>query len=510
MKSHALLFSLSFVFLAPTHRLVAEGVPPYNPHPGIMADPRFKKIYETAGDPYRVDYRPQFHFSPKTEWMNDINALWYVNGTYHMIYQWGLSQRHGGYATSQDLLHWEDKGVALIGQQSFLPKDAPRAFSGDQIYSGSGVVVSGATAKKITGSEKETMVTLYTGTNVGTCIAWSNDNGATWNNYTGNPVANKSENGSRDPCVIWYEPEQKWVMVIFGPGNRFFESKDLITWTELSKIDFGFECPDLVCLPLDGDPKNTKWVLYDAQGSYLVGQFNGKEFVREQEALKMDVGPDFYAGQTFYPQNMPNPGEYIQLAWMDHWNGGVGERGYQRNATFPVQLGLITHHGRMRLTRTPIKAIEKLHADGATWNDVLLKDSAKQGNDLLCGVEGKTFDIQAVFDISKLKGGEIIFQLNNMSLRYDLAKQQLLAPRFDRWKSMVEDAYDLKPDSNGRLEIRILLDHSTLEIFGEKNTFSYSLQYGFLPEDRRIGLRSLGADVPVIELKYHRVTGIWK
>jgi sucrose-6-phosphate hydrolase SacC (GH32 family) len=94
--------------------------------------------------------------------------------------------------------------------------------------------------------------------------------------------------------------------------------------------------------------------------------------------------------------------------------------------------------------------------------------------------------------------------------RYDLAKQQLLAPRHDRGKSMVEDAHDLKPDSNGRLEIRILLDHSTLEIFGEKNTFSCSLLYGFLPEDRRIGLRALGADVPVIELKCHRVTGIWK
>jgi len=58
---------------------------------------------------YKEAYRPQFHFSPKSEWMNDINGLVYQGGKYHMIYQWVKTIRHGGYATSPDLLHWEDK-----------------------------------------------------------------------------------------------------------------------------------------------------------------------------------------------------------------------------------------------------------------------------------------------------------------------------------------------------------------------------------------------------------------
>jgi len=61
---------------------------------------------------YLEKYRGQFHFSPKSEWMNDINGLVYQGGKYHMIYQWGKKIRHGGYATSQDLLHWKDEGVA--------------------------------------------------------------------------------------------------------------------------------------------------------------------------------------------------------------------------------------------------------------------------------------------------------------------------------------------------------------------------------------------------------------
>ena len=31
---------------------------------------------------YDERYRPQYHFSPKTEWMNDINGLWYLDGKY--------------------------------------------------------------------------------------------------------------------------------------------------------------------------------------------------------------------------------------------------------------------------------------------------------------------------------------------------------------------------------------------------------------------------------------------
>ena len=156
---------------------------------------------------YTENYRGQYHFSPKSEWMNDVNALMYHDGRYHMIYQWGESIRHGGYATSTDLLHWIDEGVALIPQESFLPSNAVRNVSGAQVYSGSGVVVSGETARKITGSPKQAMVAIYTGTKVGTCLAWSNDGGRSWHDYRANPVANPTKGADpRDPCVFWHQP----------------------------------------------------------------------------------------------------------------------------------------------------------------------------------------------------------------------------------------------------------------------------------------------------------------
>lgn len=98
----------------------------YNPHP--------------EGINYDENFRGQFHFSPKSGWMNDINGLVFSGGKYHMLYQWGESVRHGGYATSEDLLHWTDRGIALIPKKTFL-QGATQNVSGDQIFSGSAVVV---------------------------------------------------------------------------------------------------------------------------------------------------------------------------------------------------------------------------------------------------------------------------------------------------------------------------------------------------------------------------------
>ena len=465
--------------------------------------------------PYREDWRPQFHFSPRVEWMNDINALVYQDGVYHMLYQWGKAIRHGGYATSRDLVHWEDKGVALVPQGTFLPAAAVRNVSGHQVYSGSGVLVSGETARRITGSVQPALIAFYTGTKVGTCIAWSNDQGQTWHNYRENPVAHPTDDATpRDPCVIWYEPTKTWVLGIYEQqngqnGTGLYGSQDLIQWEKLSFLDFGFECPDILELPLDGNPDQMKWVIYDAAGEYLVGRFDGRTFTDENRVddLFMDVGPDFYAGQTFFPHNLPEK-KYIQIAWMDEWNDGIGEEkgGWERNATFPVELGLVTREGKMRVTRTPIAAIEKLY----TGETITLENVAVGPQNVLADVRSKTFDATMVFDLNGVTAEEIVFRITDVTYRYNIAEQRLHYDGMEKNKFGSPLPPVLKADANNKLTLRVLVDWSSIEMFSDGGVFSLTQHVGFDPNDQSIGLSATGGAVKLESLVLNPIQSIWK
>ncbi|MBT3200189.1 MAG: glycoside hydrolase family 32 protein [Phycisphaerales bacterium] len=463
----------------------------YDPHP--------KKVT------YTENFRGQFHFSPKSEWMNDINALMYHDGKYHMIYQWGKKIRHGGYATSKDLIHWNDEGVALIPQKTFLPKKTINV-SGNEVYSGCGVVVSGETVEKITGSKKEAMVAIYTGTACGTCLAWSNDGGKTWHDYKANPVANPTRGTSpRDPHVFWHAPSKTWINAIYQGGTTFYGSKDLIKWEKLSNIRFGYECPDIYELPLDGDKKKMKWVLQDADGSYLVGQFDGKQFIKEQEAVLMDNGRDFYAAQTFFRPNMPTD-KLLQIAWNDRWNGGVGEKGWERNATIPVVVGLVSYDGAMRITRTPIEGLKKLYKGKPTKLD---KQIIKPGANILKDAKSKTFDMTAVFDLNDTSAKSIDFRIAQIAFKYDIANKQMCVGLPRGKAKYLKKNLTLSPDKNGILTIRMLVDWAQLEIFSAGGVFSASYHLPFKPGDSSLGLTVTGGDVKLVSMTMHEVGRIW-
>lgn len=166
---------------------------------------------------YHEYLRPQFHITarywddyqlnpPNHEegWISDINGLVYNDGVYHFFAQrWWSAWLH---AVSTDLIHWKELRPAF-GKGG--------KFGGTQ--SGGGVVDINNTSGLGDGTEPP-MIAFWSSTdNLNQCISYSLDKGQTWSKYDKNPVL---VHPYRDPKVFWYEPGQKWIMVLYGPANE--------------------------------------------------------------------------------------------------------------------------------------------------------------------------------------------------------------------------------------------------------------------------------------------------
>ena len=120
----------------------------------------------------------------------------------------------------------------------------------------------------------------------------------------------------------------------------------------------------------------------------------------------------------------------------------------------------------------------------------------------------KTFDLTAVFDLKDTKATSIDFQIAQMKFAYDIANQKM-GEQLPLGRRKNPEMLILKPDENGILKIRMLVDWAQLEIFSAGGVFSASYQLGFTPDDSTVGLSATGGDVKLVSLELNEVGSIW-
>ncbi|MBP3959012.1 GH32 C-terminal domain-containing protein [Gemmata sp. G18] len=314
--------------------------------------------WPAADKVYQEKHRPLFHFTSRVGWLNDPNGLVFADGEWHLFYQhnpfgreWG--NMHWGHATSKDLVRWKEEGIALY----------PKKYD-DFAFSGSAVLDKNNTSGWGT-KEKPPLVLAYTSTGRGECIAYSTDRGRTWKEHDKNPVV---KHAGRDPKLIWLEKAKHWVMAVYDETDKkqwiaFYTSPDLKAWTFTSRIEGFFECPDLFELPVEGQEPGgamNPWVLYAADGKYLLGDFDGKEFKPHFKEKKQLWYGRFYAAQTFDngPATGGRPPRRVQIGWAQ----GVTFPGtaFNQQMTVPVELQLISTRNGPSLRARPVRELESL------------------------------------------------------------------------------------------------------------------------------------------------------
>jgi fructan beta-fructosidase len=335
-------------------------------------------ISTSAQQTFKAQHRPQFHFSPPANWMNDPNGMVYHKGVYHFFYQyfpngstWG--PMHWGHAVSKDLVKWENKPTALF------PDSLGYIFSGSAVVdvnNTAGFAKAGQTALVAIFTHHNAKLEQEKANNYqNQSLAYSLDDGETWTKYEGNPVLkNPGIVDFRDPKVMWYEPQKKWIMTLATKDRiTFYSSPDLKEWNKESEFgaEIGahggvWECPDL--FPIMHEGKQV-WVLLvsinpggpngGSATQYFTGSFDGKTFVPEVEKTKfIDYGTDNYAGVTW-----SNTGaRKVFIGWMNNWQYAnvVPTNGWRGAATIPRELSLEEVDGEHFISSVPVKELEAI------------------------------------------------------------------------------------------------------------------------------------------------------
>jgi len=400
--------------------------------------------------------------------------------------------KYWGHATSRDLVHWQELGDVLYPDKL------------GQMFSGSAVVDWKNTSGFATAGGAP-VVLIYTayGDLAAQCLAFSED-GRNFTKFSGNPVVEQIARANRDPKVFWYEPTQKWVMVLYvpipiagggvdGKGKplarhtiNFLTSPDLRSWTVASIIEGGsgtdrylYECPDFFELPVDGNGANRKWVLSAANGQYAIGKFDGERFTPESSRLLGVFGGTFYAAQTF--SDLPD-GRRIQMAW-----GRVPspEMPFNQLQLLPCEIRLQQTAMGLRVTRTPIPEL------------VTLRDGPNHGA-ALAGFRAELIELRAEFETGR--AGAVEFDIRGAKVILDTSKQEV----------SVNGQAASAPFTGGNQRLIAFVDRTSIEVFASDGLTYVTLPFIPKTAEQSVSVNLHGDGTKMKSLDVYKLKSIWE
>lgn len=473
-------------------------------------------------------WQPVLHFNAAPNWINDPNGPIFVDGKYHLFFQynpfgdqWG--HMSWGHAVSSDLTHWNQLPVALPEENGVM------IFSGSTVEdrdNTSGLCADGA--QKTADSAKNglaCLVAIYTGASAdrqNQNLAVSRDGGATWKKFAGNPVIDLGLKDFRDPKVFWHAPTSSWVMVVSLPTEhkvRIYRSKNLKQWEQAS--EFGpagavsgvWECPDLFELPVrDAKGKRmqkadgARWVLNvninpggPAGGSgdqYFVGQFDGFRFTEDHPGSGphwADRGKDFYASTSF--SNTTPDQDRLWIGWMSNWQyaaqlpslPGRGEMSVVRSISLrqaPAYPKLTYSQEPLSLIQHPILQVPAHKADTAWFgNEQFLPVDEANAHLTAAKLTGSAYLLRLMLEPGDAAECGIRLRRSTSDANATASEETIVGIDLTTGRIFVDRSHsgktNLGPDYTGRVSVplrhpqasqipfEIVVDHNSIEVFAE-------------------------------------------
>ena len=245
--------------------------------------------------------------------------------------------------------------------------------------------------------------------------------------------------------------------------------------------------PELFELPVDDNPNNTKWVVYGASGTYMLGSFDGKKFTPESGKHYYTSG-SIYAAQTY--ANIPDSdGRRIQVGWSRLSHPGMPFNGQM---LIPTELTLRNTKDGVRLFSTPVKEFDALQTKAGEWNSI----SSDKANELIKAFNNsETLRIKTTIKLSHATSAGLS-RNGQALLDYDMNQNRI-------------NGVFYSPEDMTSMEITadIILDKTSIEGFIDNGAYSYSMS---LNATNKEGFRFWGNNIEIKKLEIYTLNSIWK
>lgn len=487
----------------------------------ITPDPNDEPRRRLAHD----SHRPQYHFLPPANWMNDPNGLIHWQGQYHMFYQYnphGPLPRlmHWGHAVSPDMLHWTDLPIALT----------PVAGEPDQNGCWSGCTVDNGGVPTI----------FYTGVFPQVvCRATGSPDLMTWQKFEGNPViagppaelAPNAGGNFRDPFV--WEEAGVWYMVMGsrqeGAGGMvlLYRSEDLTNWEYLNPLLAGdphqtepfwtgamWECPNFFKL-------GEQWVLITSIQDqnyqllypiYFTGRFQDHKFMPETQRI-LAYGDYFYAPLTMQDQQRRR----VMWGWIRE---GRSQETYQAagwSGLMSVPI-ILSPGSEGKLALEPAPELASLRKEHWHYEGFELSHGPETAS-LLDKIQGDCLEILAEFELDE--ASEFGFKLRcspdgqeQTRILLSHVQQQILV---ERENSSLDPAANrevgrapLELVAVKSVKLQIFLDRSVIELFVNGQTYLATRIYPTRADSLGLGLLLNQGAVKLKSLDIWTVKSVWE
>lgn len=481
---------------------------------------------------YKEIHRPQYHFSLPNKWMGPPSAMVYFSGEYHLFYQQNRDEItpgniSWGHAFSKDLVRWEHLSVAIPESEN------PIAGSGS-------VIVDWENTSGFGSPDEPVLVAIYTVSieeregEMEQHLAYSSDRGRTWNYLEDNPVMPSNETELMHPKVFWHDSSGKWIMAaVYKDEHRigFFTSPDLKTWEFLSDFEpedstgGGWNSPEFFEAAVDGNNEDMRWVLSvnsepdNESGQqnivFFIGEFDGKEFMVDSSDI-LEGGTDFYAPLTF--SNIPDSdSRQIWMGWMNNWRYAekIPVEPWKGAMSTPREVKLKTINERITLVQMPVVELRELRTNRHRFRNRKLTEESNFLRET--GISGTSSAMTAEFEIGDME--EMGFELRRGGnertvVGYDSEKEELFVDRSQSGETGFDDMFTAKVTApmeaiNGHIKLRIFLDRSSVEVFGNDGETVITSQ--IFPYQNSVGMALYvrGGEGSLLSLDVWQLQSIW-